>query len=351
MTRFALAIVVTIGLLASAARADQITLGGITLDNVRIINIADGKVYFQIRRDQRDRELASVTAIKFDAYPTLDKAIAKIDTDATAAVGELRGLAGSVKEAWLKPYVRVHLAMALDKAGQFDAALKAWQQAVAADDDAYFTSRVPRNLPTDRDERAKALATAKKLLAGASADRVKLALQPIVEALDQPLPEPEDANTDTTTNGNADTTPDPVDRGPAAPRPTTPDEPLRGQAKLQMRIINNLVESERWENAIEKINEALPQDDMPRAELYFQRGVCEAALGKPTPAAVSFLQVAVVYPGSEQAGEAFIRAGEQIKAAGRADVARKVWQAGADRVSDRTARARLQELIRNTPAE
>lgn len=342
--RTSLVAVLSIGLLAAGAAGDEITLGRVPLPNVRITSIDNGKVmYLANRREQRETDLSQITAIKLDRYPKFAQSVAKIADQPADAAADLRGLLGSVEEKWLKPLIRLRLSEALDRAGRFDQAIQAWSEAVADDNSAYFIGRLPRNVPTDAAQRKAARAAAKGALADARNARVKAELEKVVKVLDDPdatLPEPEPTPIATPSNGGATV---PSNAGPARP----------GDGRfnpVSMRLINNFLSSQRYDLAIAKINEVIDEAGAPKPELYYNRGLAETGAEQPAAAAASFLRVAVVFGDHELAGDSFVRAGEAFKTAGRADLARRVWQAALDRTQDRAIRARLQDLIESTPA-
>lgn len=331
--------------LAVAAQADTIQLGGLPMSDVRITNIADGKIEYFAGGARRSVELDRVTAIELSAHPDYAAAVAKIDSEPRAAADQLRDVLDEVDQKFLKPLVRIQLSRALDKAGKYADAFEQYFQVIQADASAWYLGQAPTNYPKDDQARAAAA----KLVRQASADTRDRGARAVLNDLLADL-EGGAAGGDDPRRAAADP-PVAADDQPeaAAPTPAPADVEVRQAAN-----IGALMRVERFDQALEMVNQAIDNPDLPGREkvlpdLYFQRGQVEAKLNRPLQAAGSFLRVAVHFPDHDLAIPALESAGAMFAAADRHAAAGQTYKAAIQRTTDRTARQRIQQALDRLP--
>jgi tetratricopeptide (TPR) repeat protein len=327
----------------ATASADTLTINTLTLQNVRVTGMADGVLQYISAGSRQTKKLSEITAIDFSRYPDYAKAEALMADDPAKAADLFGGLAGDVREDYLQPLMRLRASEAMDKAGRFERALEYYLEAVEDDDSDYFVSRAPSNVPTGADA-----AGAKAALTGAISRtrdaQVKAALQATLAKFARQAAA--DGNTETAAdNGNAE----PVDPNPTPdPDPVQPTEVAAEVSSVRLRTVTNLIENERYDNALTQINKMMSDRQAAGKllpDLYYLRGLAEAGKGEHFTAALSLLRVPVHFPDHALALPALEQAGHQLKADGQADAARTVWERALDKADDMTTKRRLQEAI------
>jgi len=321
--------------LASDVRADQITFNNLTLPNVRITALSDGAVEYLSAGARRSVPLEDVSSIQFTRYPRYAEAMGQLETQPADAAETFGNLASSVREDFLRPLMRIRAAEALDRAGEFQDALEMYLEAVSGDASEYFVSRIPSNVPTGDEADAARRALTDAIRRARDGD-VKAALQGVLDSIAQPVEDvPADATAVTPPAGAA---PGDGDAADVPPAPAT---------SVSLRTVENLIQTERYDRALEQIQRFLadgpPEQLLP--ELYYQRGRAEAGRGRHFTAALSLLRVPVHFSDHALAVPAMELAGHQLKADGQTEAARAVWQRAMDRTDDAAVKRRLMQAI------
>jgi tetratricopeptide (TPR) repeat protein len=329
------------------ARADEILVGRMRLENVRITNIADGVVEYYARGGRRTRDLESISGIRLERYPAYGQAVERIEQAPAEAAESLRDLLNKVREDHLRPLFRIQLCRALDQSGDFGGALGQYLEAIAADPSVYYLKQAPRNYPKDAARRAQAAKRVREAAAESRSNTVRLVLDDLAAKLEGKVaPDaPQAADGDEPTTDAHDLPARAVDL--ADDQGPDPDVYVN-------RAVRNLVEAGRFDQAIEQINQRL---DDPRiadrarmiGDLYYQRGQAEAAMGQPVQAAGSYLRVAIHYPDHRAAAAALEQAGDQLARAGLNDAAQNTYQRAMRAADNPQATQRIQRSLDQLP--
>ncbi len=120
-------IVVVLCLSSSDAMADTLVIGGLTYKDVRVTGVRGDQIVFVASGREILKPIAQVTKIAIEmepAFNTAEEAFAAKDW-AKASDGYERTLRTTQKD-WLKDWCSVRLLESANKAGRFDAALKAF---------------------------------------------------------------------------------------------------------------------------------------------------------------------------------------------------------------------------------
>jgi len=351
-------------LIAAAARADQIRIGGIPYPGVRITNIVSGTVEYIAAGQRRTKPLAEVDALRFDRYPAYHEAMALIERDPSTAAAQLRELLNRIRdgESWLKPLVRLRLSEALDAAGRFREALEAYLEAVEADDSRYFVTRAPANFPTDAEAAQTAAAAVRQALERTRDSDVREQLERTLAAIRAEAP------------GAAPTAAAPTEPAPTEPRdratdpspeapPASEEPPTRsggddgdgGDADgaagaVAVSAIQRHMADGDYAAAVEQADELIARwnregDTRLLPDALYQRARAYAAMGKATSAALSYLRIVIHFEDHGLAGPALIEAGRMLEQAGRTDAAIRVYRHGAATFDDPTIQRQCREAL------
>ncbi len=323
-------------ILAGSAIADQISLNGIPIPNVRITGLADGQLAYIAAGTRRSADLEDISRISFDRYENYDDAVVMIQTNPEQAARDLRQILGTVREDFLKPLVNLRMSEALDAAGELDDAIQAWADAVRADSSAYFVERVPSSLPEARGQRDRAIRAAQRVQRQVRTNAARQALADLVSKLEgdaaegEPQPEPA--------------------RGVAEPEPATASTPSPEVSDAQtasiMRSIDTYIQSQRYDQATDRIAQMRERmDESLNPVLDYQLGRIAAAQGRPVDAAVWFCRVGLLHPEHELAGSALMQAGRAFESAEQPSAALSTYRVALDKVTDAGDRRTVQERI------
>ncbi len=328
--------------LAPASRADVIRVGNIDR-TVAITDIRDGLVLYRARGAEREAALDTITSIQLTKYPAFAKAVAKTGAEPAQAADELGKLLKSVREPYLKPLILIRRAEALDRAGRFVEALNDYAAALALDDSAYYIDRAPSRLPADAARRAAARKAVERLLTEQDSPAVTERLRALLAEFDQAPAEKPQAQT---TEPEPKPKPEPkADDAGQAPRL----EEIEGYSKSTQQQIANLVAAKKYPQAVARIDRAIAAPKAPLADLYYQRGLAQAAMKQDAPAALSFLRTASLFPEHKLADDALFQAGAALERAGKGDIARRVWAIGLRRTKDPALAAKFRSMLEPTP--
>src|ERR1700722_19779735 len=102
--------------------ADSLTLSdGLVYDPIRIDRVADGKIYFHINDELRDKPVADVVTFKLDDEPDFSAADSAYQQKqwSAAADGYSRAIAATDKD-WLKDFIAPRLLTAGNQTHHFD---------------------------------------------------------------------------------------------------------------------------------------------------------------------------------------------------------------------------------------
>lgn len=333
--------------LAPALCADVIRIDNIDR-TVSITNIDEGLVFYRARGSEREVALESISAFQLTRYPEFAKAVALTEADPAKAADQLAKLVKKVREPYLKPLIHARRSAALDRAGRFAEALAAYESAVALDDHAYFIKRAPGNLPTDAAQRAAARKAVERLLADNDNDAVAERLNALLQKLAAAPPEKKLDQDAGSTADRPKPKPKPDPRPAETAKPAV--QPIPGFDPNTQRQIKNLIDAKKYDQAVAWINRAIAAPRAPLADLYYQRGLAQAAMKKDVPAALSFLRTASLFPDHTLADDALLQAGAALKRAGKPGVARRVWAIGLERTKDAAMSAKFKSMIGSTPA-
>jgi len=112
---------------------------------------------------------------------------------------------------------------------------------------------------------------------------------------------------------------------PEAGRYTQPLQPSRRAFEnISMRLIDNLLESEQYPDALAAINQWMERDGAPLGQLFMKRGAARQAAGDHFHAAMDHLRVPIHFPGHPGAFEATVSAAENLIAIEQYAAAAKV---------------------------
>jgi hypothetical protein len=143
MRPLALLSILVLACFAARLNADSLTLaGGLAYDPVRIDRIDNGKIYFFVNDEPRDRPVTDLVTFNLDDepdYSAAETAYQKKDW-AAATDGFSKALASTDKD-WLKDFIAPRLLAAANQAHRFDAAITGWVQLNDHDPDAAASLR------------------------------------------------------------------------------------------------------------------------------------------------------------------------------------------------------------------
>lgn len=329
--------------LGGTALADEIKVDQIVFSDIRITNIAQGKVEYIARGAKREIDLDRIAQLKFTRYPGYAQGVAKISSDPRAAAESLRGTLDEVREDFLRPLFRLQLSKALDQAGDFEGAVENYLAALEADRSKLFLTGVPTKVPADADKREAAAEAIKEALKDADGRAVKIVLRNLLKQVGAAA-----APGDGAKSGNATD----IQPGDQTADESPPDEP---EVKvIKQRNVEALIRAEKFTEALQAINESIGNPDLPGYErilpdLYYQRASVESKLNLHVQAAATYLRVAVQFSDNDLAPAAWEQAGQEFVTAEKFAAARQTMELALQRLENAQAHNRIQQALDRLP--
>lgn len=317
-------------LFALPAQADTITVRGSENKNVKVIAIRQGSLYYRTARgDERNALLQDVSAIQLDQYPQLTVADKAFDEGKfEAAAKTYAPLADKAEEEFVRVLAGVKLVAALDRAGQFDAAVARYAKLLALDNSALTQSAKPRNAPKEKDARAASAAKAQELAKTTGDPIAKQFLNETIEQL----------------------------KSEAAAEPSGNLEAqsglLRTREEARLDPIDLALKEGKHAQVLELTGKMLASGEGVAPRLLYQRGLALAATEKDMDAMLAFMRIAVHFPNSSYTRLGLVEAGKLYKKQEKPAQARKVWteaQALADAESEEAKE--IETLLASLPGK
>lgn len=316
-------------LLCQAAQADGVRIKKLMYSDVQVVDFANGELHFRgLGNNRIVKPIAEVTLVSIDGRPALNKAELLLADGKAADAAAAYNKATEATTGWLAELVQCRRLVALDRAGQIDKAAEQWLLLSGRDDGAWALKLRPTNLaPKGSGQNRSAIALLvqrRKQVAHKHSDATA------IDALLMDLYQRQGRTSDAA--AVAARIADLTQTAPAtATRPAQTSEQLKAMAVLASQgqpgeVLGVIKANLR--------NDAYTAKQLPMAILLAGRAQQLLAEAADPPsrrklliaAGLDFMRVATFYPGSQQAPEAMLRAGQVNAALGNRWAAGNAWR-------------------------
>ncbi len=341
----------------AVARADDLKINGLWYNDVQVLDITAGKIYYNTRTgEERSNDLASLGGMKLTTYPEVEQFFTAIEgKDDKAALAAVSKLQTKAREKWLQHWALAYKAIMLDRTGDPVRAVQAYLQAVEQKVDPALLAAAPmQSLPQASDGQKRDLADrlekALKRADGVAATNIKKMLE-LVQVAAPEAAAPATAGSAAAAGGEtAAATP-----GNASEPTTTPSaapamlanlagvgapqvgEALQSVVPISRQVdprdpINLAIAAGKFDEANTQVDRMLAGKTQKLSENMYQKGLvlmyqAQAKGNDPRQlkdAALMFMRVAIYFSRSAFAGPALLEAGYIHQQLGMDDEALKL---------------------------
>ena len=291
---------------ARPLRADSITVGNLTFDNVHINRIEAGQVYYSLGGDLKSRSVADVVSLHLDDESDFNAAIDAYQKQqwSAAADGFTKTMSSTDKE-WLKDWIVPRQLDAANHANRFFPAVVAWVRLV--NHDPSQGAKLRPILPAKPGpELAAAAKELQSDLASATGAPRRLMLGLLLDVL----------------NGRHDAAGADIVAGQLEADPALPADMQAVEEDTRLALIRTAVSNGRFDQALKLIDSAgsLITDPDHQSETLFLQAQALEAKTLPGASADNWKDVALAYirvyvhfrdgPGSSRAPRALLKAAQ-----------------------------------------
>ncbi|MEX2673596.1 MAG: hypothetical protein WD294_15970 [Phycisphaeraceae bacterium] len=270
------AMLITTLLPMPTAVADELSLGGISRQNVRVTGLRDEMLLYETSSgNSRQAAVASVEMIKIERYPAVGEAEQlAVDGAYAEAAAKYQQALEEIREDDLKVLFHAKLVVSLDRAGESEQAVREFLGLLARDHGAIARAATPQQLPEDAPTREALEELVRRRFAQTS-DAV--ARQPLGELILRLEAEPDSEDAQ------------------ASPSEGTMLVGRRAQGPAR-DAIDELIDEAQFEDALAAVDQSLEQGEGELDRLFYQRGTILVGLGRDRDAALAFMRVIIHFP-------------------------------------------------------
>ena len=341
--RIAVAVVLLRG---GALEADEVKLGGFWISDVSVQGIEEEQIYYFNRAGTEFvRPIRGVQGLKLSAYPQLGKAYHAIDRgDYKVAQRALEHVRAKASARWLQQWASHLLIDVYDRLALPGEAVNLYLQLAREQAPTFLLSQPPVNSLNQASEEVRhtlqqRISLVVEELAGHSGAEPVQSLLTLIQS-DQSDPDSGvQQNPAVAVDGSTDGETVATDSTAVTP---VPHGGIVLAAELGMEdMVTQLLVHQRFEQALEKVDQLLAEENRDLAMRLYQKGVAQLRLAQANEddkqyhdAGLSFMSVLAYFPASAFAGPSLVEAGVVHSKIGQSDIAKKLYERASVLIDD-----------------